>query len=328
MFMVVLSHYYCQSGFPDDGIFSFNELIMLFLASGGKIAVDIFVIISGYFLVNQKFSWRKILKFFSCTYFWSIAVLLFATTTFGFSSISPALLKKSLIPLTPVNWFARAYLHLYLIFPLLNKLLFKYDRKIIRYIIGLLTAIFFVIPTIKNIALGGYLSSLFMFANFYLIGAYIRLYSNESLEKASIYGGFLGIFIIYASTIFFIITDGSKETIMSYSSSGANLFVLMVAIGMFVFFKNINIRYRPIINGVAATTFAVYLIHDNDLIKNWLWHDVVGSVGYYHSPYLILHMLLSAICIFAVCSLLDFLRIRFIEPYIMALANKHDCQHK
>lgn len=117
MFMVILGHYYCQSAFPDIKITSLNQVFMQFLASGSKIAVDIFIIISGYFLVKQKFSWQKIVKFLTCTYFWSIIVLIFAIFVLD-SNVNNSLIKKSLFPLTPLNWFARAYLNLYIVFPL------------------------------------------------------------------------------------------------------------------------------------------------------------------------------------------------------------------
>lgn len=77
MFMVVLGHYYVKGGFPDDSLMTTSKLVMQFLGSWSKIAVDIFVIISGYFLVTQKFRWKKIWKFFGCTYFWSLATLCF-----------------------------------------------------------------------------------------------------------------------------------------------------------------------------------------------------------------------------------------------------------
>ena len=77
MFMVVLGHYYVKGGFPDDSLMTTSKLVMQFLGSWSKIAVDIFVIISGYFLVTQKFRWKKICKFFGCTYFWILATLCF-----------------------------------------------------------------------------------------------------------------------------------------------------------------------------------------------------------------------------------------------------------
>ena len=42
MFMVVLGHYYVKGGFPDDSLMNASKLVMQFLGSWSKIAVDIF----------------------------------------------------------------------------------------------------------------------------------------------------------------------------------------------------------------------------------------------------------------------------------------------
>lgn len=69
MLMVLLGHYYVLSYFGDIDTVSFNLVGMQFLGAWSKVAVDIFVIITGYFLVNQTFRWKKVLKLLSCTYF-------------------------------------------------------------------------------------------------------------------------------------------------------------------------------------------------------------------------------------------------------------------
>lgn len=108
-----------------------------------------------------------------------------------------------------------------------------------------------------------------------------------------------------------------KENIMIFAFSGSNFFGLMVAIGMFVVFKNMKISFNKFINTIATTTFAIYLIHDNQLIKDWLWNDVIRGYNFFHSDFLLLHMLVSSIGIFLVCSIMEFLRIRYVEKPIM-----------
>ena len=188
MFMVVLGHYYVKGGFPDDNLINANKLLMQFLGSWSKIAVDIFVIISGYFLVTQNFKWTKVVKFFSCTYFWSLATLCFGLFILNLD-IDKSLIMKAVNPFTPLNWFARAYLLLYIIFPLLNKLIKYIGKTKLTILIGILTTVFYIIPTIKGSSLGGYLNSLFMFINMYFVGSYLRLYKNNKLEKAIKYWG-------------------------------------------------------------------------------------------------------------------------------------------
>lgn len=323
MLMVVLGHYYLKGGFPDDSLMNVNKLLMQFLGSWSKIAVDIFVIISGYFLVTQKFKWTKLVKFFSCTYFWSLATL--GTALFLLNlDISKSMIIKAVNPFTPLNWFARAYLLLYIIFPLLNKLIKYLGKTKLSIFISILTTVFYIIPTIKGSSLGGYLNSLFMFADMYFIGAYLRLYGSDKLEKTIEYWGGTSAVIFY-STILALDYMGRydsyymvKENVMIFAFVGCNIFGLIMATAIFVIFTNWKLSYNKVINTIASTTFAVYLIHDNGVIGAWLWNDLIQANKFYGSVWLIPHMLITASAIFTVCGVLEYVRIRLVEKSLMS----------
>lgn len=316
MFMVLLGHYYVISGFSDIDIISFNWIGMQFLGAWSKVAVDIFVIITGYFLVNQTFRWKKVLKLLSCTYFWGIIVLLL-----GFAlglSIKTDYIYKSLFPLTPLNWFARSYLLLYISIPLFNKIINSVSKARLGQIIIALTTIFYTVPTLIStfISGGGYLTSYFTFGIMYMIGAYIRKYGDAKLDKISIYAGIVSIILILSSILWNDIHMHEGLYIMYLAHKGNSVVGLLAAIGIFTIFKNIKISYNPFINTVASTTFAVYLIHNNPIISNWLWNSMVSSKDYFESPFFLLHMLGVTLLIFAVCSILEWLRLKAFDNYI------------
>ena len=316
MFMVLLGHYYVISGFSDIDIISFNWIGMQFLGAWSKVAVDIFVIITGYFLVNQKFRWKKVLKLLYCKYFWGIIVLLL-----GFAlglSIKTDYIYKSLFPLTPLNWFARSYLLLYISIPLFNKIINSVSKARLGQIIIALTTIFYTVPTLIStfISGGGYLTSYFTFGIMYMIGAYIRKYGDAKLDKISIYAGIVSIILILASILWNDIHMHEGLYIMYLAHKGNSVVGLLAAIGIFTIFKNIKISYNPFINTVASTTFAVYLIHNNPIISNWLWNSMVSSKDYFESPFFLLHMLGVTLLIFAVCSILEWLRLKAFDNYI------------
>lgn len=324
MFMVILGHYYVKGGFPDDSLMNANKLLMQFLGSWSKIAVDIFVIISGYFLVTQKFRWSKLVKFFSCTYFWSLTTLAAALLLLNLD-VSKSMIMKAVNPFTPLNWFARAYLILYIIFPLLNSLI-KYISKVqLAVVIGVLTTVFYIVPTIRGVSLGGYLNSLFMFANMYLIGAYLRLYTNDKIERTIELMGGTSATIFYATILFFDYMGRydsyyiDKDHVMIFAFVGCNIFGLIMATAIFVLFKNWHISYNGIINTIATTTFAVYLIHDNGVLSAWLWNDLIQANIFYDSVWLIPHMLITAVVIFAVCGVLEYIRIILVEKPLKKL---------
>ena len=92
-----------------------------------------------------------------------------------------------------------------------------------------------------------------------------------------------------------------------------------------MFFKDLNIRYSKVINLIGASTFGVLLIHANsDIMRQWLWQDILNNVGQYGSKY---HgsscAILSVIAIFVICILVDMLRMRFVEkPLFNKCVNK------
>ena len=104
--------------------------------------------------------------------------------------------------------------------------------------------------------------------------------------------------------------------IMYLAHKGNSVVGLLAAIGIFTIFKNIKISYSPFINTVASTTFAVYLIHNNPIISDWLWNSVVSSKDYFESLFFLLYMLGVTLLIFAVCSILEWLRLKAFDNYI------------
>ena len=78
------------------------------------------------------------------------------------------------------------------------------------------------------------------------------------------------------------------------------------------------------INTVAASTFGVLLIHTiNYTMRTWLWSDFLKTVEMYNSKFLVIHAIGSVAAIFIVCTIIDQLRIRFIEVPCFKVWDKH-----
>ena len=119
MLMVILGHYYVHGGIPEEAGLGVTKTVFQFLGSGSKIAVNIFVIISGYFLVTQKFNWMKVIRFFvvhlllescHCRFFafcfWSIQCRLDTDEKIPLSVDPVKLVRKSLFkPLSRFSGF-------------------------------------------------------------------------------------------------------------------------------------------------------------------------------------------------------------------------------
>ena len=81
-----------------------------------------------------------------------------------------------------------------------------------------------------------------------------------------------------------------------------------------MFFKNLNIPHIPFINTVAASCFGVLLIHANsDAMRLWLWVDTLKVPSVYAKALMPLHAVGSVLLVYAACTCIDFLRIRYLE---------------
>lgn len=77
MIMIISAHYMYHGGMIDNGT-SVNQVFAIFLRIGGKLGVNIFVLISAYFLSAQPFKFERIFRVACACIFYSIIVYLFA----------------------------------------------------------------------------------------------------------------------------------------------------------------------------------------------------------------------------------------------------------
>ena len=119
MFLIVAHHYSVHSGFNFLEPLSVNLYYAQCLASGGKFGVNIFVLISGYFLCKSTFKWQKLIKLELQVLFYSIIIGVVFYIYSEEKSLSN--LVFSFLPLySSEYWFYKAYFVLFLLSPFLN----------------------------------------------------------------------------------------------------------------------------------------------------------------------------------------------------------------
>lgn len=172
--------------------------------------------------------------------------------------------------------------------------------------------------------------SLFYFLLGYYISTYIRLYNPKFLnfQKTNIIFSLIGMFLMVI-WIFLVmkfipkfVDENSKifKSILYYPFGSLNRIpLLIIAIFIFSFFKNLNVKSNKIINLIASTTFGVYLIHENLLLNKIIWHRFFKFDEWVNSPLLFLYMIAAVIVTFTCCSILDIIRQKIIEKPVMKL---------
>ena len=57
-------------------------------------------------------------------------------------------------------------------------------------------------------------------------------------------------------------------------------------------------------------------------MRRWLWQDTFNNVGAYESGNVVIHAVVSVVLIYAVCTVIDLIRIRLVENPIMHQLDK------
>ena len=326
MLLIIMHHYSIHGAFVlDPSILTTNKVIVQILSAGGKLGVDCFILISGYFMIESSFKVKKLFKLV-CEIFFYSAIVFVIFTVFGLADFSVKLAIKSFFPtIFSMYWFATTYVVLYIFSPYLNLFINGLDEKKHFKLILLLIILWSLIPMFTTAAPG--MSNLSWFMTLYIIAAYIRLHPNKWFEKdkLNIWFAIATYALILLSFILFDII-GLRINVVgkhaTYFMSMNNLPMLFCAVTLLLGFKNLKIKDNKAINGIAASMFGVYLIHDNYFVRPFIWEKVFRNNAYYDSSYLVIHALIAIILVFVICVVIDQIRIKLIEKPFFKFVDK------
>lgn len=327
MIMIVAHHIAVHSGFgfATDSI-SVNKLWIQFIQMGGKIGVNIFVLISGYFSITaNSVKIKKLIMLWLQIFTYSAGIFLIIVTlspqAFGIKAF-----VENVLPITSARWwFASTYFVLYLLSPYINKLLHALAKKEYQRLLVLLFLCWCIVPTVLNADLQS--NALLWFVFLYALAGYLRLHFDMNTIKSGkcILIALAVILITFSSVIVFDILGIKIAFFAAYATffyDMQKLPILIISLMLFMGFANAKIGYVPFINVISSTCFGVYLIHDNDYIRNLLWHRIFQNAAYQNSPFLILYTLMEIVIVFAVCAMLEWLRIHLLEKvYVKPVDN-------
>lgn len=320
MLGIVASHYRGASGLMDlvntSNPLTSNSLFLLLFGCWGKVGINGFVLISGYFMCKSNITFKKFLKLVLEWFFYKYVILIIFIVT-GYQSLSLRELAKAVIPFrTLTNMFTPCYVVFFLFIPFMNILIQNMKEKTHRYLVILVLGIFSVWASIPFVDVGS--SYVFWFMAVYLVASYIRLYPIPVFDNTKFWGymSLSAIVFSYLSVIFmaWVKQRFGYQDYFFFLSDSNKITSLIVALCFFMFFKNMKLKHIPWINQIAKSTFGVLCIHaSSDEMRRWLWVDTLKNVKYFNSPYLVLHAFGAVLIVFTACTIIDQLRIKFIE---------------
>ena len=296
---VVVLHYNGTQAFNYVNENSFNYYLLLVLEGLCICAVNLFVLISGYFLsANGK---RRAIKAIELV----VQVILMnlgSHLLIAIFSGKGTTLTDTLYASVPNNYFVAFYVTLYLISPYINILLSHLSDKQFGILVALSFVLFSLWPTLVDsisAVLGvsypgvyttntggsqnGY--SVINFALMYLIGAYLRR-KNFNFGKLKL----LGVLVIIVALI-----TGWQLLQPQIARAYCNPFVIALAVILFLLFKSISVKSK-IINGLAKGAFTCFLLHGMLLPRIG-----IASIVNKNAFILLGHIIITVPLIFLIC---------------------------
>lgn len=315
MVLIILHHYALHGGLSSISGFGVNKYIGIICLIGGKLAVNLFVLISGYFLIESEFEVKKVLKLILQAYCYSVAF--FIGYVFLKGNVSGDIIKLTVFPFTSkAYWFLLPYICVYVLSPFINKLIKCISQKELLILIGILVFLFSGIGFF--IYDSNLMGNLEWFVLLYLIGAYIRLYDFKRFSKKAIACfsiiGYLLFILIACMTTYISKDNPSIFRLVNKISSMNSIIVLVEAILIFMAFKNLNIKYSKVINILGKSSLGVYMLHDS-IFRAEFWRRICFVEKFYFAnPWLLVfHIIVCTLGIYFVGVIVEVIRCKVID---------------
>lgn len=342
IFFILVWHFIHNTYLLDSttGFLHFSLVLLWFIAI---VHVNSFVISMGYFQCEKRFKFSRFLSLNNASWFYRVLFLI----VFIIFGIEVSTLDKIRLisPLTLYDqyWFLVTYLILYWLSPFLNYAIKNMPKKIFQKMLIVLLIFSSILPTISGQLFywNNYGHSIFSFVLLYYIGAYLKKYpidTNYYLKNITINSKrLLFIVLFFALAIFnaFIYHYGEELALSSNSilqeigNNFVNLklgfdnpLVILQTVCFFLFFSTLDIK-NEVINYIASCTFAVYLIHDNLLVRRKLY-SLFFMFGYEESFFQIYgRIFLMSIAVFLICVIIEIIRKKIFTSFSKTKFSKY-----
>lgn len=287
----------------------------IFLMNWAILAVNCFIMISGYFTI--KLSWRGVVRYYlQCLFYMALFVAISAIIS---HSVTLHDLAKVVFACTEGDWFIRCYFALMLVSPLINKALRAMTDKEMKFalVLALIVDVYIgYMHQVKEVAPEGY--ELVHFVTIYMIGNYI---CRTEINRAP--WGWLLLGMLLLMTGLHIIKMRFFPISVIYSLHYNSPCLLIASTMMFLWARTWQLQSKAV-NWIAGGVFAVYLIHCNPYFSPYYWQimKAVRDIGsWYVTPLLVTAASALMFCAFV---LFDKLRAWVFKPLESSVADALD----
>ena len=319
MLMIVAGHFAGQGGIKEQAAGGISKIILFVLGSGQRVAINIFLLISVWFLVEQQFKATRLIRVWGEVFFYTVSLTI-CLMMFG-HPVSLKELVKSFLPfLGRPLWFASAYIALIMLTPFLNNIYRKFTKRQLKAMVVVLGLITCVLPTVAS-EMDTYLCAIAWFVFVYFLVAYFKKYF-KGIQVNGMVCIFAGIILYLAMSCFAGVCVESSALVAAQHLAERFLHdfksIPNFLCAFLIFYGVILMKERKskMINELAAGSFAVYIVHQTPAFYPVLWKTLTDT-GLYRGKQLIPIFIVTVFMLYILISCLDIVRRRFIEPKIL-----------
>ena len=266
--MVVMGHFIRQSGLLESEAGT-NAALNIFLGSGGRIAVNIFLLIGSWFMVDSAFRPSKALKLYIETAFYCIPLTL-VMACLGTAGEARNVLQGFMPFFGRPVWFATAYISLILLTPFLN-MAFLLPPKRQFHLASALFVLFCLVSTVPSFSNIDYIADFSWFCVLYIIVGWAK--GNNILEKVNLNKWVYALMaiLIYAGMCLAARSAALGWVANYWLDNIRTLPNVACALCLFMFFRKIEIGSAKVVNLLARSIFAVYVVHQIPAFREFEW---------------------------------------------------------
>lgn len=306
MFLIVCSHFLGHGGFIRN-MTGANFVFGRILTSLFNPSVNLFVLIGAYFTcTSKKLKWQRLAKLYAQVWIYGMTFFVVFLCIQGVESFSVEWLLSSIFPVVCGKyWFFSAYIFMMLVSPLLNIVIERINKKthlaicVVSIVLGILAGDVHIVP---QLAMGdGY--NVIWFVMLYFIAAFIRKYDVTVPKK--------WIFIPILAYIATLVAGYFFNTAQCSIVRSTPAIILLIALKDV---KTNSARLSKFVTGLSSTMFGVYLIHDSNEMRAYMYRNIFHVDTFYDSKYSFLIMLGFAAATFAVCIAIEEIRLLIDKP--------------
>lgn len=314
MSVIVIGHFCGQSAIA--GLAGTEKgVLALLLGGGGRIAVNVFLLLGSWFMVNAAFRPERLLRLYLQVALYSIPLTMVMLVT-GYAGCARNVIQGLLPFFGRPLWFATAYISLVALTPYLNRIFLLEDKALSRLVL-VVGFVFATVATIPSYTAPEYLADFSWFVVMYVFVGWAK--RTQAWERLP--GKWMSLAL--GGGLMMALSLAQLHPLTAWVAGYWNVHLqclpnILSAVLIFNFFRLSDFGVCKWINWLSRASFSVYIVHQVPAFLGYEWNVVFRSEKLMNLPaaWFAVALLAVPLSLFVVLAIVDRLYFRIAERAI------------